>query len=355
MAAPAVSDTGFVFKRGSMAESTVYKPAILHQQHPDSRLGQDFHWVPYPLGLMPYDSWHHLHHRENIQPSLPFRCPVCRQARKATAHMRKLFLVAERLTWEEGLVSIQEKELNEELNWKCNYELGILDPFVEDQEHASGGKNSQINIFHPYQNEHELRLALTFMFMAADITETSWALWIAMQLDLETVLSEHEVPEAVQAASRSLPEEREPPQRRRSLARQKTAEVELIDLTGLADRASQPALEPLGLLTPSSSSSERHLEGERNATSLDGSKRHRDNPSFSKSRVVSTSVEPSTRSHHSKRIMSYKTLQDFYSLLDRIERTSYVGALFLEAYAEKLRDDTCQNCWFNHNVKLDVF
>jgi hypothetical protein len=54
-------------------------------------------------------------------------------------------------------------------------------------------------------------------------------------------------------------------------------------------------------------------------------------------------------------MVSYKTLQDFYTLLDRIERTSYVGAVFLEAYAEKLSDDMCKDCWFKHNVKLDMF
>jgi hypothetical protein len=78
----------------SVPSPTIYKPAILHRQHPDSKIGQDFHWVPYPLGLMSFDSWHKLHHHEDIQPSLPFRCPVCRQERKATAHMRKVFLVA---------------------------------------------------------------------------------------------------------------------------------------------------------------------------------------------------------------------------------------------------------------------
>ncbi|KAH8730748.1 hypothetical protein GQ44DRAFT_699794 [Phaeosphaeriaceae sp. PMI808] len=51
-----------------------------------------------------------------------------------------------------------------------------------------------------------------------------------------------------------------------------------------------------------------------------------------------------------RRIESYKSLQDFYSLLDRIERTSYVGAVFLEAYAERLRGDMCKNCWMKHNV-----
>jgi hypothetical protein len=42
-----------------------------------------------------------------------------------TAHMHKLFLVAERLTWEDDLLSVHDKELNANLNLKINNELGI--------------------------------------------------------------------------------------------------------------------------------------------------------------------------------------------------------------------------------------
>ena len=51
-----------------------------------------------------------------------------------------------------------------------------------------------------------------------------------------------------------------------------------------------------------------------------------------------------------KKESSYQTLQDFYSLLDRIERTSPMGAKFLEAYAQRLHVETCKDCWFNMNV-----
>lgn len=45
-----------------------------------------------------------------------------------------------------------------------------------------------------------------------------------------------------------------------------------------------------------------------------------------------------------------QTLHDFYSVLDKVERTSPMGAKFLEAYAERLRDEACKDCWFRHNV-----
>lgn len=85
--------------------------------------------------------------------------------------MRKVFLVVERLSRDDKLVSVHDKDMNEELDWAVNYELGILDPCVEDPEHIVGGKESRINKFHPYQNEHEMKLALKFIFITQDITE----------------------------------------------------------------------------------------------------------------------------------------------------------------------------------------
>jgi hypothetical protein len=79
--------------------------------------------------------------------------------------MRKLFLVAERLTWEDGMVSMHDKGLNEELNWKFNYQLGMLDSFVEDLEHLPGGKKSRTNKSCPYQNEREMKLAFKLLFL----------------------------------------------------------------------------------------------------------------------------------------------------------------------------------------------
>jgi len=49
--------------------------------------------------------------------------------------------------------------------------------------------------------------------------------------------------------------------------------------------------------------------------------------------------------------LSCRTLPEFYSMLDKIERTSYVGARYLEAYAEYLQNtDSCSNCWFEKRM-----
>ncbi|KAL5118564.1 hypothetical protein ACEQ8H_003579 [Pleosporales sp. CAS-2024a] len=198
---------------------------------------------------MPYDSWNRLHFGDGAHARSAFACPVCRQERKVSVHARKLFLVAERLCWDETVASRQDRDQNEALNWAVNYELGILDPFVEDAEQMPGGRHSRNNQFYPYQNEHEMKLAAKLIWMTEDMTPATWALWINSQLGLEK----------------------------------------------------------MGMEAPP------------------------------------------------KRIVSYKTMQDFYSLLDQIERTSYVGARFLEAYAERLRDDMCKDCWFRQHVRMDLF
>ena len=50
---------------------------------------------------------------------------------------------------------------------------------------------------------------------------------------------------------------------------------------------------------------------------------------------------------------SFETLTEFYSSFDKLERLSPMGARFLEAYAEKLREDVCKDCWFEHKVLSD--
>lgn len=127
-----------------------YTPTIRYPPHAEARLCQDFHWVHYPLGLMPYDSWHKFHNRNSIHSPSPFRSPLCQIPRKSTPHIRKMFLLAERLSWEDQYVTKPEKDQSEELTWGVNYELGILHQTVEDSEQIPGGKKSQVNKWHPY-------------------------------------------------------------------------------------------------------------------------------------------------------------------------------------------------------------
>jgi hypothetical protein len=335
----------------------VHNPAILHQPHSDSKLCQDYHWVPYPLGLMPFDSWHKLHHPEDVHPSLPFRCPVCRKERKATVHLRKLFLVAERLSWAFKTVSSRDRDLNEELNWKVNYELGILDPFVEDSEQIAGGRNSRSNKMYPYKNEHEMRLALGLIFTSEDLKETTWALWISNQLNLQRVLGHDQQLKPSPGALGPAPALRV---NEKTLVKAPTRPkppdpTDMIDLTGSPEPSPKPANRKLhGLSTPPLPLRVAIRSPRKRGVLGMGSKQHKYISPYP-AVFVSTAGPVATPPPPPKCIQSYKSLQDFYSLLDMIERTSHVGALYLEAYAEKLRDDMCKDCWRKHNIRFDLY
>jgi hypothetical protein len=335
----------------------VHKPQVLHRPHPKSKLCEDFHWVPYPLGLLPYDSWHMLHYPATVYPPLPFRCPVCTCEREPTPHIRKTFLVAERLAWDENLVPVPDQEQNQELNWQVNFELGILDPFMEDQEKVSGGKESQKNRFHPYLNEYEMKQALKLIFTSEDITETSWSLWIGMQMDLQNMLVTTKATSSNVLSENSDKINRKPLQytANKSL-KHGNLEFETIDLTTSPDYAlnAQTAAITFDIPTPPSSVSE--LVKSRASSVIPRSGVFTLQPTASDTQgkaFANNATGPPHSSSKHKRIISYETLSGFYSLLDRIERTSFVGALFLEAYAERLRDDMCRNCWLKRYIDFN--
>ncbi|KAH7083404.1 hypothetical protein BKA63DRAFT_561575 [Paraphoma chrysanthemicola] len=156
-------------------------------------------------------------------------------------HMRKVFLVAERLSWDERMVSRPEQELNEELNWKANYELGILDPFVEDPERPPGGKHSRHNRFHPYQNEHEMKLAMKLIFTTENITEATWALWISAQLNLQSLTLQAEKSDTRTRAFASSSNKTDPAIALADKSRPRTPDaIETIDLTESPEPPSKP-------------------------------------------------------------------------------------------------------------------
>ncbi|KAF2642763.1 hypothetical protein P280DRAFT_396460 [Massarina eburnea CBS 473.64] len=266
-----------------------------------------------------------------------------------------LMILAERLTWQFGEVPLPDKERNEELTWAVNYELGILDPAMEDPVQYLGGRKSQTDRFYPYQNEHEMKLALKYIFASEDITQVSWSLWIGMQMDLEKMFSVQAEPSTKPATPNPISGTRRPLDSN-NRSRPKTPDIEEIDLTVSPDHASRkPTRRPtFGISTPPSC----YSKNENKAQSLPCPKSTTPStqaPSKSTPGPASAvqHTQPAPYFGKDRRIVSYKTLQDFYSLLDRIERTSYVGALFLEAYAERLQRVQCSNCYAQRYIDLD--
>lgn len=267
------------------SKPTASLPRKRYPKHRDSKVGEDFHSVPYPLSLLPKASWQALNQGESDGI-----CSSCGKARQASAHQRKLFLVAERLSWEEGTVGYSARSQNEEALWACNAELGIFEPAVEDEETVTGGRRSRDDPLYPYKLEEEVELAMRLIASAEVLTEASWTLWKGMVGKMLKLLKEtpaegvplDDVPlNIVQCSPRRSPR-----------------------------KNGKQALPPLP--TPPSSNMEQ------SAKSLP----------------------------EGPLIRSFSSLQDFYSLMDKIERTSPMGTRFLEAYADRLHKETCESCWF---------
>lgn len=232
--------------------------------------------MPYPLSLLPKASWQALN-----RGSSDAICSSCGKARTASAHQRKLFLVAERLSWELGTVSFAARSQNEEELWVTNAELGIFEPAVDDQEVVIGGRRSREDGLYPYKQEEEVEFAMRLIATAEMLSEASWAVWRGMVGRMMTMMQ----------ADRKA----DPPDITRSTPRRSPR------------KNGKQVMEIMP--TPPSSYMDK-----------------------------TTTDQPLT--------CSYDTLQDFYSLLDKIERTSPMGARFLEAYADRLHNETCERCWF---------
>ncbi|KAI9776145.1 MAG: hypothetical protein M1839_000561 [Geoglossum umbratile] len=164
-------------------------PQARHHPHPDCRSGTNFHSVPYPLNLLPYQSWCALHFRKpGPSGALEIQCPVCATPQPASAHHQKLFLVAERLLFDLERTPTAVRQKNEEANWGVNFQLGILDPFVEDlQGHISGGKHSRAKRCYPFENELEMGAVMSLIEKGGVLTQSNWIVWKGMidQLPLD--------------------------------------------------------------------------------------------------------------------------------------------------------------------------
>lgn len=219
-----------------------------------------------------------------------------------------------------------ERELNQELTWEVNFQLGIEDPVIEDAEQVPGGNNSRRNQWHPFANEIDCAAAMKLIARADCLTEKSYAMWSKMLDTLYTILpgDDADGPSASESShSQSLPEPVDkvidshlptPPSSSQPFASQMSQ----------APCSNEHSLSlHLDHLPPTPASSNR--------------------ASFASDRALfEAPTKPIARS-----------LPGFYSLLDTIERTSYVGAQYLEAYAEHLRDDLCEDCWWTHNISLN--
>ncbi|KAF7192451.1 hypothetical protein HII31_06226 [Pseudocercospora fuligena] len=280
------------------------KPKARYKQHAESGVGKEFHSVPYPLSLLPKKTWQALNTGDT---DAKIFCSQCGKERVASVHQRKLFLVAERLSWEVGTTSRKQREQNEVATWAVNAELSIFDPAVDEDEVVVGGRRSRDNECYPYSSQDEADAAMMIVEKADILSEGSWKVWMKT---INTKLQELQ-------------------------KNQSEAEAYLKKYgTGLQSRR---ALNELSPNTPPERSSPR--KGKSPASQS------------SSLPTPPSSADDEDREAKSKTVQcSFQTLQGFYSLLDKLERTSPQAARYLEAYAEQLHNDGCRDCWLKQTI-----
>ncbi|KAK3681977.1 hypothetical protein LTR37_020710 [Vermiconidia calcicola] len=268
----------------------MHHPTPAHQNHPASSVGANFHSVPYPLSLLPYKSWDVLHHN-TPQGAI---CASCCKPQPLLPQQRKFFLVAERLSWGTGPVSANDRNANEEALWGVNAELEIYEPAVEDERIVVGGRQSREDALFPFASEQEAKVIMRIVAKADVLTTRTWDMWRA-------TINEKTEGEASEKGDKD---------------------------SGTVDSGR----EALATLNNNS----RWLPSTDHTTSVKGKERAIIETLDLTSTVPSPNVPTNTP-------IRMQTLQDFYSILDKLERTSPMGARFLEAYAERLRDEDLED------------
>ncbi|RMX81503.1 hypothetical protein D0869_06763 [Hortaea werneckii] len=270
----------WIKKRGGRIP--VEKKPSKYLAHPNSFIQmhwKDLHDVAYPLTLLPKATWTALH---NNKPHGAV-CVRCRKPRRISAHDRKLFLTAERLSWPRLTFGYKARTGIEEALWPVNFELGVEEPVQFSMQHdIFSAKKSVKNKSYPYSDSFEAEMVMRVVERAEILTEASWELW--RHIDQDPMTSSH------QSTTKSFTGP--------SIDRQPLREI--------SDNA-RPQAPP----SPPSSATK-------------GSKA-----------PESASVSSSSSS---------MSLVEIYSSLDQIERASPMASRFLEAYAEKLHREVCKEC-----------
>ncbi|KAI7361415.1 hypothetical protein KC354_g8084 [Hortaea werneckii] len=268
----------------------VEKKPSKYLAHPDSFIQmhwKDHHDVAYPLTLLPKATWTALH---NNKPHGAV-CARCRRPRQLSAHDRKLFLTAERLSWPRLTFGYKARTGIEEALWPVNFELGVEEPVQFSMHHdIFSAKKSVKNKSYPYSDPSEADMVMRVVEHAEILTEASWELWCSIDQD-PTINPSQSSPNPAPSSYR------EP-------------------LREISDNA-RPQAPP----TPPSSATKPGKAPE------------------------SASVSSSSSSASSS-----MSLVEMYSSLDQIERNSPTASRFLEAYTEKLHREVCRECSVEENV-----
>lgn len=198
-----------------------------------------------------------------------------------------------------------------------NAELGTLVPVIDDEDVVEGGRLSRANDWRHYGSQEEAGAVISLVSKAETSTETSFDVWRQM-------LVMHRDPVVMPGPVDAGWEEEVMYYYEAPVETVKARVLQLVLYLTSCARACLwcTAHEPTTFPPDTLQTVSRKIYALRSLL-----RRRTDQPA--------------------------QPLLEFYYSLDKLERMSPMGARFLEAHAERLRDEVCKDCWFGHNVLSD--
>lgn len=318
------------FKRAkpSVKSFVNYTPAQKYVPRPDTDT-----FLSYPLTLYPRAT---IQIYRNRGPT-PLKAP-CRQCVKLTTvslAQQKLFLTAERLL-RKPMDKVADIERNQTNTWAVNYDVGIYEPFVENN---TGFKSKMIleNRFYPFVDEFELEVVVKLLQRIGEgLGERSLNLYLKMLKGMDELARTIHLARAPVVTQQHLPHVPVP--------------------------AFVPAFE-----TPKKQKSYQYIPISPPVSSPPRPPQYYSQyPSFSSSPpgpappAIYRPPQASTQLPSLPRILdnkpplrSFNDLKGLFEVFDKIERGSYAAARLMEAYADVIVNEACIDCWARHNIVND--
>lgn len=236
---------------------------------------------------------------------------------------QKLFLTAERL-FLKSTDKVADTERNQTNTWAVNYEVGIYEPFVE-QNTGFKSKKTLNNMFYPFADEFELELVVKLLQRVGEgLSETSLNLYLKILKGIDEIVRVVPPAPVVPPPYTSI----ETPRESKSyVSPAPPASTPLKPSFQYPSIASEPSssLAPLGQLPLCPPPP----------------------PALNQLPSVSHILD------RKPPLRSFNDLKELFELFDKIERGSYAAARLMEGYADAIVNEACIDCWAQHNIVDD--
>lgn len=218
--------------------------------------------------------------------------------------------------------TVTDIERNQTNTWAVNYEVGIYEPFIEQNTRLKGKKTLE-NLFYPFVDDFELEVVVKLLQRVGEgLGKSGLNMYLNMLKGLDEIVGAiPPTPVAVRHPSHSL--------------------VPTFETRG-EPKSNQQYISPT---TSTTSPLELSSQKFYNESSV---------PGTSSSLTPAGQLPPLYRPFHipdrKSPLKSFSDLKGLFEVFDKIKRGSYAAARLMEAYADAIVNEACIDCWAKHNI-----